>query len=136
MGELELKHGKWQVAWGELNRYQRVNGDIEQVYDDSKPSVPVGFASAFWGMLPSYNSRYYPGTRKRYGVSGNSFVCAVEFGKKIKARSLLAGGESSDPASEHFDDQLEMYAKGRFKEVLFYYEDVLKHAERTYHPGD
>jgi hypothetical protein len=29
-----------------------------------------------------------------------------------------------------------MYTKGKFKEVLFYREDVVKHAEKTYHPGE
>ena len=85
-------------------------------------------------MLPSYNARYFPGTKKRYGVNGNSFICAVEFGDSIRAKSLLAGGESGDPKSPHFADQLEMYAKGKFKDVLFYKEDVVKHAEKTYHP--
>jgi acyl-homoserine lactone acylase PvdQ len=60
----------------------------------------------------------------------------VEFGKKITAKSLLAGGESGNPASPHFDDQAEMYTKGIFKDVLFYKDDVLKHAEKTYHPGE
>lgn len=136
VNDLKKKFGKWQMPWGEINRYQRVSSEIQQKYDDAQPSVPVGFASALWGMLPSYNSRYYPSTQKRYGVSGNSFICAVEFGPKIKAKSLLAGGESGDPSSKHFSDQLEMYTKGKFKDVLFYKEDVLKNAERTYHPGE
>ena len=136
VNDLKKKFGKWQIPWGEINRYQRISSDIQQKYDDAQPSVPVGFASALWGMLPSYNSRYYPTTQKRYGVSGNSFICAVEFGPKIKAKSLLAGGECGDPSSKHFNDQLEMYTKGKFKEVLFYKEDVLKNAERTYHPGE
>ncbi len=136
VNDLKKKFGKWQMPWGEINRYQRVSSDIQQKYDDSQPSVPVGFASALWGMLPSYNSRYYPATKKRYGVSGNSFICAVEFGPKIKAKSLLAGGESGDPTSKHFNDQLEMYTKGKFKDVLFYKEDVLKNAQRTYRPGE
>ena len=136
VNDLKKKFGKWQMPWGEINRYQRISSDIQQKYDDSQPSVPVGFASALWGMLPSYNSRYYPTTQKRYGVSGNSFICAVEFGPKIKAKSLLAGGESGDPSSKHFNNQLEMYTKGKFKDVLFYKEDVLKNAERTYRPGE
>jgi acyl-homoserine-lactone acylase len=136
INNLKNKFGKWDMAWGALNRYQRISNDMVQLYDDSKESYPVAFASSAWGMLPSYNSNYYPGTEKRYGVSGNSFVCAVEFGKRIKAKSLLAGGNSGDPASPHFTDQLEMYTKGQFKDVLFYKEDVLKHAERTYHPGE
>lgn len=135
LSELKSRFGKWNMPWGEINRFQRLTGDIQSKYDDNQPSIPVGFASAMWGMLPSYNSRPYAGTQKRYGVSGNSFICAIEFGPRIKAKSLLAGGESSDPASKHFNDQGEMYAKGKFKEVLFYKEDVLKNAERTYHPG-
>jgi len=134
--ELKNKFGKWQMPWGEVNRYQRISSDIIQKYKDDEPSYPVGFASASWGQLPSYNSRYYAGTKKRYGVSGNSFICAVEFGKKIKAKSLLAGGNSGDPSSKHFTDQLEMYTKGIFKDVLFYKEDVLKHSTRRYHPGE
>jgi len=134
--ELSDKFGKWQIPWGDINRYQRVSSDINQQYNDQLPSMPVPFASALWGMLPSYNSRYFPGTKKRYGVSGNSFVCAVEFGKKVIAKSLLAGGESSDPKSPHFNDQLEMYTQGKFKDVLFYKADVMKQAKKTYHPGE
>ncbi len=134
--ELKNKWGKWQVEWGEINRYQRISSNVNQQYNDNEPSYPVAFASAVWGMLPSYNSSYYEGTKKRYGVAGNSFVCAVEFGEKIKAKSLLAGGNSGNASSPHFTDQLEMYTKGKFKEVLFYKEDVLKNMERKYHPGE
>ena len=92
MTELKSKFGKWQMPWGEINRFQRLTGDLQSKYDDNQPSFPVGYASALWGMLPSYNSRTYPGTNKRYGVSGNSFICAVEFGPRIKAKSLLNSG--------------------------------------------
>jgi len=134
--ELQNDFGKWQIPWGEINRFQRIRNDIENAFDDNKPGIPVGFASATWGMLPSYSSRSFTGTKKRYGYHGNSFIAAVEFGKKIKAKSLLAGGESGDPNSKHFFDQGLMYSKGQFKDVLFYKEDVLKHAEKTYHPGE
>lgn len=134
--DLNNKFGTWNTPWGTINRFQRISGDIENHFDDKKASFPVGFVSSTWGMLPSYSSRTFPGTVKRYGVNGNSFICAVEFGKRIKARSLLAGGESGDPASPHFFDQGEMYSVGKFKEVLFYKEDVLKQVERSYHPGE
>lgn len=136
LADLKKKFGKWEMAWGEVNRFQRISANIEQVYNDALESKPVAFASGTWGMLPAYNSRTYAGTNKRYGVSGNSFVCAVEFGEKIKAKSLLAGGNSSDPKSKHFNDQLEMYTKGAFKDVLFYKEDIIKHTERSYRPGN
>jgi acyl-homoserine-lactone acylase len=99
-------------------------------------SLPIGHASSAWGCLPAYSSNYQKDTKKRYGYSGNSFVCAVEFGDKIKAKSLLAGGNSGNPKSKHFMDQAEMYEKGQFKDVLFYKDDVQRNAERTYHPGE
>jgi acyl-homoserine lactone acylase PvdQ len=136
MRELESKFGKWQIPWGDINRFQRLSNDLEDRFDDNQPSLPVGFASAQWGMLAAYSSRPFPGTNKRYGTSGNSFICAVEFGKKVKAKSLLAGGESGDPSSKHFTDQALMYTKGQFKDVWFYREDVEKHAEANYHPGE
>lgn len=134
--DLEKMYSKWHIQWGEINRFQRISPDIDNKFDDNQPGMPVGFASAQWGMLPSYVSRTFPGTQKRYGVNGNSFICAVEFGNKIKARSLLAGGQSGDPNSKHFFDQGTMYSKGAFKDVLFYREDVLQHVERKYHPGE
>ena len=134
--DLQNKFGNWQISWGDINRFQRISADIDNKFDDSKPSIPVGFASSTWGMLPSFASRSFPGTEKRYGAYGNSFICVVEFGKHIQAKSLLAGGESGDPSSPHFFDQANMYSKGQFKDVLFYKEDVLKHAEKTYHPGE
>ena len=134
--ELQKNFGKWQIPWGEINRFQRISSDIDSKFDDNQPSFPVGFVSSTWGMLPSYISRNFPVTKKRYGVHGNSFIAAVEFGGKVKAKSLLAGGESSDSSSKHFFDQGLMYSKGQFKDVLFYKDDVLKHVERKYHPGE
>jgi acyl-homoserine-lactone acylase len=92
--------------------------------------------SSTWGMLPSYTSRSFVNTKKRYGINGNSFICAVEFGKKVTAKSLLAGGQSGNQNSPHFFDQATMYSKGTFKNVLFYKEDVLQHVEKQYHPGE
>lgn len=136
INDLQTRFGNWRIEWGNINRFQRISSDIDNKFDDSKPSIPDGFVSSTWGMLPSYSSRTYPGTKKRYGVNGNSFICTVEFGKKIKAKSLLAGGESGNQNSSHFFDQGLMYSKGQFKDVLFYKEDVMKHVERSYHPGE
>lgn len=131
--DLTKRFGKWQMPWGEVNRFQRLTGELNEKHDDNLASLPVGFGSAMWGQLPSYRSNTF-NTNKRYGFSGNSFVCVVEFGKKIKAKSVLAGGNSGNPNSKHFNDQALMYSKGQFKEVLFYKEDVLKNVERSYRP--
>ena len=134
MALLAQKHGTWKVKWGDLNRFQRLANSSE--FNDNAPSLPMGNASALWGCLPSFNSKYYQDSKKRYGYSGNSFVCAVEFGEKVKAKSLLAGGNSGNATSANFNDQAEMFTKGKFKEVLFYPEDIKKHVVRKYFPGE
>lgn len=131
--DLEKRFGTWKTMWGEDNRYQR---PADGKFDDAKPSLPVGLAAATFGCIPSFATRRFPATSKRYGVSGNSFVACVEFGKKVKAKSVVTGGQSFDPSSKHYTDQAKMYINGNFKEVLFYKEDVLKHVERQYHPGE
>jgi acyl-homoserine lactone acylase PvdQ len=135
IGILDADFGTWKTPWGEINRYQRITGDIVQQFNDERASLPVPFASSRWGSLASFQSRKYPGTKKMYGTSGNSFVAVVEFGDSIKAKSILAGGINSNPGSVHFDDQALMYTQGLFKDVRFYIEDVRKYTERSYHPG-
>jgi acyl-homoserine lactone acylase PvdQ len=134
--ELTTQFGTWKMPWGEFNRFQRLSGEIDNRFDDAAPSLPISYTSVLWGALPAFKSAYQKDTKKRYGYSGNSFVCAVEFGPKVKAKSLLAGGNSGNPKSKHFDDQAEMYQKAQFKEVLFYKEDVEKNSVRNYHPGE
>jgi len=95
----------------------------------------VGFVSGRWGSLASFGARAYPGTKRWYGTSGNSFVAAVEFGARVTARAVTAGGLNSDPASPHFNDQTDRYATGNLRDVYYYREDVEAHAERTYRPG-
>ena len=128
--------GTWKTPWGNINRFQRLDDDIESHFDDSKPSIPVMFTSSLWGSLASFGARPYPNTKKWYGTSGNSFVAAVEFGKTIRARAVTAGGESGNPASPHFDDEAERYATGNLREVYFYRSQLKGHTERTYHPGE
>lgn len=127
--------GAWNIAWGEVNRFQRLTGDIQQQFDDAKPSIAVGFASGNWGALASFGARGATNTKKIYGSYGNSFVAVVEFGDKVRAKSILAGGQSSDPASPHFIDQAQRYADVKFKDVAFYKEDVEQRALQTYQPG-
>jgi acyl-homoserine-lactone acylase len=105
-------------------------------FNDAGPSIPVGFSSANWGSLASFGARAYPNTKKWYGTSGNSFVAVVEFGDSVRARAVSAGGESGDVKSKHFNDQAERYATGNLRPVYFYPNDLQKHTERSYHPGN
>jgi acyl-homoserine lactone acylase PvdQ len=135
--QLVSDFGTWEVPWGKVNRYQRLNGDIRQNFDDNKPSIPIGFASGRWGALAAYGARYTSkGAKKLYGTRGNSFVAAVEFGDEVNAKTILAGGQSGNPESPHFNDQIQKYADVEWKNVPYYREDVLKRAKRTYRPGE
>jgi acyl-homoserine-lactone acylase len=107
---LERDFGSWRTPWGEINRFQRLTGDIAQPFNDTAPSIPVGFTSGAWGSLASFGAGRHNGSKRYYGVRGNSFVAAVEFGPRIRARAVSAGGQSGDPRSPHFNDQAERYA--------------------------
>ncbi|MDH5381211.1 MAG: penicillin acylase family protein, partial [Cyclobacteriaceae bacterium] len=124
LDQLNKDFGTWKTPWEDVNRYQRLTGDIRQDFNDDKPSLGVGFVSGRWGSLASFGARTYPGTKKLYGTSGNSFVAFVEFGKKVKAKSITAGGISGDPDSDFFDNQAQMYSDMEFKEVNYYKEDI------------
>lgn len=134
--QLEDDFGSIQTPWGEVNRFQRLDGRIDQQFDDNQPSIPVGMASGRYGALASYGARRGADTKRIYGSSGNSFVAVVEFGEQVKAKTMLAGGQSGDPDSPHFADQAQRYADGQFKEAAYYRKDVLARAVSTYHPGD
>jgi acyl-homoserine-lactone acylase len=133
--KLAADFGKWQTPWGDINRFQRLTGDVVQPFNDNGPSMPVGFTSARWGSLASFGARTYPGTKKMYGTSGNSFVAVVEFGDTVRAKAITAGGQNGNPSSPHFNDQATRYATGDLREVYFYRPQLEGHIEREYHPG-
>ncbi len=128
--------GTWKTPWGDINRYQRLTGDIVQRFNDAAPSIPVPFTFSQSCSLASFGARTYPGTRKKYGTTGNSFVAAVEFGPTIRAKAVTQGGESGNPASRHFGDQAARYAAGDLRDVYFYRSQLEGHIERQYHPGE
>ena len=132
--KLQQDFSKWQTPWGEINRFQRITDDIAPKFDDAGPSIPVPFTSSRWGSLASFAARAYPGTKKWYGTSGNSFVAVVEFGDSVRARAITAGGESGNPASPHFNDEAVRYSTGNLRDVYFYPSQLKGHTERVYHP--
>ena len=128
--------GSAHVAWGEINRFQRLDDSIRPHFDDAKPSLPVPFTWALWGTLASSSANAWPGTKKWYGASGNSFVAVVEFGPRVEAWAVTAGGESGNPASPHFADQAQRFVNGQLRKVYFWPDELAGHVERKYHPGE
>ncbi|MES2097302.1 MAG: penicillin acylase family protein [Pseudomonadota bacterium] len=136
IARLTRDFGSWRVPWGEINRWQRLDDSIAPRFDDTAPSTPVPFTSAQWGSLASFGARPYPNTARYYGSSGNSFVAVVEFGPRVRALAVTAGGESGNPESKHFADQAQRYASGNLRPVYFYPDELKGHVERRYHPGE
>jgi acyl-homoserine lactone acylase PvdQ len=132
---LDANFGTWRTAWGEINRFQRLDDSIVSHFDDAQPSIPVPFTASGWGSLAAFGARPYPNTKKWYGTSGDSFVAVVEFGDSVRAQAVTAGGESGNPASPHFNDEAERYATGNLRDVYFYRSQLNGHTEREYHPG-
>ena len=77
-----------------------------------------------------------PGTKRWYGTYGNSFVAVVEFGQRVRAHAMTAGGESGHPDSPHFNDEAQRYASGDLRTVYFYPDQLKGHTERVYRPGE
>ncbi len=133
---LTADFGSWRTPWGQVNRFQRITDDIKPTFDDHGPSIPVPFTAGRWGSLAAFSAQRYPGTAKYYGTSGNSFVAIVEFGPRLRAVAVTAGGESGHPGDPHFDDQADRYVSGALREVYFYPDQLVGHTERVYHPGN
>ena len=133
---LRRDFGSAHVPWSRINRFQRLDDRIAPHFDDAKPSLPVPFTWALWGSLASSSAHAFPNTKSWYGTSGNSFVAVVEFGPRVEAWAVTAGGESGDPASPHFADQAQRFVSGQLRKVYFWPDELEGHVERRYHPGD
>ncbi|QWC58432.1 acylase [Erythrobacter sp. 3-20A1M] len=131
------EQGDWRIAWGRINRFQRIDGAIEQDFQDKAPSFPVGFTSGNFGSLAAFGVVRQSGDRCLYGTSGNSFVAVVEFSPEgPHAWAVSAGGESGDPQSPHFNDQIVRYATGALRPVPFADADLQALTGPRYHPGE
>jgi hypothetical protein len=55
LNNLKGTYGTWEIPWGQINRYQRVNpGDN---FNDSLASIAVAQTSSKFGQLPAFESK-------------------------------------------------------------------------------
>jgi acyl-homoserine lactone acylase PvdQ len=124
--------GSLGVPWGEINRLQRPPSNDPSAFSDSLPSLPVAGAPGFFGSVFTFQTEPMGSVGRRYGVHGNTFVKVIEFGPRVRGRSVLVFGQSGDPASAHYFDQAPLYANGSFKPAWMSRAEVEAHAERRY----
>lgn len=133
---LNTDFGNWKIAWGEINRLQRIHtSGTQEKFSDAKTSVPIPGANGQTGSIFTFGTRREAGQKRRYGVSGNSYFAVVEFGLRVKARSVLVFGQKADPQSKHFFDQAEFYSKQQYKPAWFDLKEIKRNAEQIYKPG-
>jgi acyl-homoserine-lactone acylase len=134
--DLDRDWGTWQVAWGEVNRLQRVHTSGREPFSDTRPSLPVPGASGPLGIIFTFYARLEKDQKRRYGYLGNTYVSVIEFGPEPQVRSLLVFGESADPTSPHYLDQARLYATDEMKPSWFRLPKIKRNSERSYHPGE
>jgi acyl-homoserine-lactone acylase len=141
LADLQKNYGTWKVAWGEINRLQRIHGsqiDLQGrgAFNDAAASLPVAGSPGPLGIVFNFYTLSQAGLKRRYGVAGHSYVGVVELADQPRARSILQFGESGDPSSPHWFDQARLYAQGQFKPSWYAQADIEANSEAHYHPGE
>jgi acyl-homoserine lactone acylase PvdQ len=129
---LEQRWGTTEVPWGRINRHQRPLPGAPVLLDTLRSSLAVAGAHGELGSVFTFASGPVGQAAPRLGRGGNSFVKIIAFGPTLRAASILNYGQSGDPASPHFFDQGELYARRQFKPAWFSRAEVEGNSVRSY----
>jgi acyl-homoserine-lactone acylase len=129
-----------------IETYQYVNtymlkhfGKTELVLGDVQKLVRGDDARPAWGLpdvlTAAYTEPYINGMRKVN--SGDAYICFVRYpkdGSLPSIESVNTFGASMHPDSPHYKDQMAMFQKQRTKHMTLDKAEVLRTAEKIYHP--
>ena len=112
--------GKIKITLGEFQKL--VRGDKE---------LPI------WGLpdvITAMSSRPYK-DGKHSVFAGESYIGLVRFTEEGPVmESIISFGNSDDPSSEHYTDQMDMYSKFQTKKMTFNKEEIYSKAKKIYNP--
>jgi acyl-homoserine-lactone acylase len=86
-------------------------------------------------LAASYTAPYKEGMLKV--ISGDAYICFVRYPKSglPLIESINAFGASTHPDSPHFNDQMIMFQQQKTKPMSLDKQQVIRNAEKIYHPG-
>ena len=113
--------GKVKINLGEFQKL--VRGDKE---------LPI------WGLpdvITAMSSRPYKDGKHKV-FAGESYIGLVRFTKNGPLfESVISFGNSDNPTSDHYTDQMEMYSKFQTKKMTFNKEEIYSQAKSIYNPN-
>ena len=124
--ELKERYGRIDPQWGEINRIQR--GDYDLPLDGAPDILRAIYADRDGISKNGVMNAFAGDTHIMYADWDTEGV--------LDLKSIHQYGSATlDSSSEHYDDQVEMFTNGEYKNMPMYLEDVLKVKTRDYRPG-
>ncbi|RLE94160.1 MAG: hypothetical protein DRN04_04475 [Thermoprotei archaeon] len=116
---IKRNYGRIEVKWGEVHVIER--GGVRLPLSGGTKGLP-----ALWMATGPVKNNIMVCN------SGSSFTMLVVLKKNnVTAYTLIPYGESEDPSSKHYMDQMFLKSRSKLKKVFFYYNEVVKYSERT-----
>ncbi|GAM98133.1 penicillin amidase superfamily [alpha proteobacterium U9-1i] len=106
------RYGRLDVAWGEAERMRYRGADLPS---DLGPGPLGAFHVGWWTRDPTGVDRF---------TGGTTYVAAIEFAERVRARGILAYGNFEGATPPGVVDQLPMLSRNEFRAMNFHAADV------------